>query len=167
VLAGLLDALNGKARCRNPLGNLRREHFLGVEGHQARYASWVVRQVETGAEADFEHFSVHGLQCLGPFFCEGLPTDAELQQSGENDSCIETAHSNCCRSCIPPPGRGCISLLRSLTQHIEAPRFTLQFVVTRSASRHPSGQTFQVHDLLPPGVIVVHCLDGLGEPFRQ
>jgi hypothetical protein len=32
VLAGLLDALNGKARCRNPLGNLRREHFLGVEG---------------------------------------------------------------------------------------------------------------------------------------
>ncbi len=60
VLAGPLDALNRKARCRNPLGNLRRQHLLGVERHQARYASRVVRQVEAGAEADFEHFSVHG-----------------------------------------------------------------------------------------------------------
>jgi hypothetical protein len=54
-----LYALNRKARCRNPLENLRRQHFLGVKCHQARYASRVVRQVEAGAEADFEHFSVH------------------------------------------------------------------------------------------------------------
>jgi hypothetical protein len=31
----------------------------------------------------------------------------------------------------------------ALTQQIEPPRFALQFAVTRSASRHPSGHAFQ------------------------
>src|SRR6266446_4919945 len=57
--------------------------------------------------------------------------------------------------------------LFTLKQHIEPPCFALQFVVTRSASRQPSGQTLQVHDLLPPRIVVVHGLDGFGESFGQ
>ena len=48
------------------------------------------------------------------------------------------AASRCYALGLAPVGAG-LRLLRFLTQQIEPPRFTLQFVVTRIASRHPSG----------------------------
>ena len=54
-------------------------------------------------------------------FAKASPPTLQLQQSRENDSCVETAHSNCRRSCLPPHWAWVRQPSTISTQHIEPP----------------------------------------------